>query len=51
MKLHVGADANSGLVHTAAVTAANVADVGILLSLLREDDRAVYGMRAVCSAG
>ncbi len=43
MKRHVGADVHSGLVHTAAVTAANVADVRILPSLLRADDRAVFG--------
>ena len=43
MKIHVGADVNSGLVHTASVTPANVADVSELPDLLREDDRAVFG--------
>jgi len=43
MKIHVGADANSGLAHTVSVTAANEADVGQLPNLLREDDRAVFG--------
>ena len=43
MKIHVGADANSGLAHTVAVTAANEADVSQLPNLLREDDRAVFG--------
>lgn len=43
MKIHVGADVNSGLVHTASVTAANESDVGQLPHLLREDDRAVFG--------
>lgn len=43
MKIHVGADVNSGLAHTVSVTAANASDVGQLPVLLREDDRAVFG--------
>jgi IS5 family transposase len=43
MKTHVGADANSGLVHTVSVTATNESDVSQLPQLLREDDRAVFG--------
>jgi transposase, IS5 family len=43
MKMHVGADVDSGLVHTVSVTAANAADVSQLPKLLREDDRAVFG--------
>jgi IS5 family transposase len=43
MKIHVGADAQSGLVHTVGVTPANVADVSGLPHLLREDDQAVFG--------
>jgi IS5 family transposase len=43
MKVHVGADINSGVVHTVSVTPANVADVNELPGLLREDDRAVLG--------
>lgn len=43
MKVHVGADINSGVVHTVAVTPANVSDVSQLPNLLREDDRAVLG--------
>lgn len=43
MKIHVGADVNSGLAHTVSVTAANASDVSQLPSLLREDDRAVFG--------
>lgn len=46
MKVHVGADAQSGLVHTVGVTAANVADVSVMPDLLREDDRAVFGDKA-----
>lgn len=43
MKVHVGADINSGIVHTVSVTPANVADVTELPHVLREDDRAVLG--------
>ena len=43
MKIHVGADVDSGLAHTVSVTPANVADVTELPNLLREDDRAVFG--------
>lgn len=43
MKVHVGADAHSGLVHTVGVTSANVADVSGLPKLLREEDRALFG--------
>ncbi|MCZ7599514.1 MAG: IS5 family transposase [Gammaproteobacteria bacterium] len=43
MKVHVGADVNSGTVHTVSVTPANASDIGQLPNLLREDDRAVFG--------
>lgn len=43
MKIHVGADVNSGLAHTVSVTPANASDISQLPSLLREDDRAVFG--------
>jgi transposase, IS5 family len=43
MKIHVGADVDSGLAHTVSVTPANVADITELPNLLREDDRAVFG--------
>jgi len=43
MKVHVGADVNSGLVHTVSVTPANASDIGQLPDLLREDDRVVFG--------
>jgi IS5 family transposase len=43
MKIHVGADVQSGLVHTVGVTAANTADISALPHLLREEDRAVFG--------
>lgn len=43
MKVHVGADVNSGLAHTVTVTPANASDISQLRYLLREDDRAVFG--------
>ena len=43
IKIHVGADVNSGAVHSVAVTAANEADISPLPGLLREDDEAVFG--------
>lgn len=43
MKVHVGADVNSGLAHTVSVTPANASDLSQLPDLLREDDRAVFG--------
>lgn len=43
MKIHVGAEVDSGLAHTVSVTPANVADITELPNLLREDDRAVLG--------
>ena len=43
MKVHVGADVDSGLVHTVSVTPANTSDISQMPDLLREDDRAVFG--------
>ncbi|NCC41751.1 MAG: IS5 family transposase [Gammaproteobacteria bacterium] len=43
MKVHVGADVNSGLAQTVTVTPANASDISQLRYLLREDDRAVFG--------
>ena len=43
MKIHVGADVNSGLVHTLSVTPANASDISQLPELVREDDRALFG--------
>ena len=43
IKVHLGIDATSGLVHTAGVTTGSVHDANGLL--IREDDRAVYGDR------
>lgn len=43
MKIHVGADVNSGTAHTVTVTAANEADISQLPALLRESDEVIFG--------
>ena len=43
MKLHIGADAKSGLIHSAMSTAANVHDSQVLPDLLHGAERRVYG--------
>ena len=43
MKVHIGADVDSGAAHEVAVTAANEADIDQLPNLLRADDAAVFG--------
>lgn len=43
MKIHIGADVNSGAIHTVNVTPANDSDIGQLPSLLRADDQAIFG--------
>ena len=45
MKVHVGADSKTGLVHSAVVTSANVHDKHPLADLLRGDEKRVYGDR------
>lgn len=45
MKVHVGADARSGLVHAAVVTAANVHDKHAVPELLHGEETRVYGDR------
>ena len=49
MKAHIGADAESGLEHTAGVTAGSVHDAKVMDNLIREDDSAVYGDKAYAS--
>ncbi len=49
MKLHIGVDSRTGLVHSAAVTAANVHDKHLLEDLLHGDERRVYGDSAYAS--
>jgi IS5 family transposase len=43
MKAHVGVDSKSGIVHTAAATAANTADSKVLPELLHGNERKVWG--------
>jgi IS5 family transposase len=43
MKIHVGADVDSGAVHSVTVTAANTADVSELPNLLRAEDQVIFG--------
>jgi IS5 family transposase len=45
MKLHVGADSVSGLVHTATVTTAKVHDCHVMDALLHGSETTVYGDR------
>jgi len=49
MKVRLGADVNSNLVHTVSVTPANASNISELPSLLREDDRALFGDAAYVS--
>jgi len=42
MKLHIGADVDSGAVHSVTTTAANVADITELPNLLRKEDRVIF---------
>ncbi len=46
MKVHADVDAGSGYVHTITGTSANMHDVSETANLIREDDEAVYGVRA-----
>lgn len=43
MKIHIGADVNSGTAHTVTVTAANEADINQLPDLLRKEDEVIFG--------
>lgn len=49
MKLHIGVDSQSGLTHSAVVTAANVHDKHPLPHLLHGSERRVYGDSAYAS--
>jgi IS5 family transposase len=49
MKLHIGVDSQSGLAHSATVTAANVHDKHALPHLLHGNERRVYGDNAYAS--
>lgn len=41
MKVHIGTDINTNVIHSAEVTGANVADVNKLHDLMREDDEVI----------
>jgi IS5 family transposase len=43
LKIHIGADVDSGAAHSLSVTAANRADISELPDLLRESDQVVFG--------
>ncbi len=49
MKLHIGVDSQSGLVHSAVVTAANIHDKHPLPNLLHGNEQRVYGDSAYAS--
>jgi transposase, IS5 family len=49
MKLHIGVDSQTGLTHSASVTAANVHDKHALPDLLHGDEQRVYGDSAYAS--
>jgi len=42
MKVHIGTDVNSNVVHSATVTSANEADINELPHVLRKDDQVVF---------
>jgi len=42
MKVHVGADVDSGTVHSVGITAANEADISVLPKLLRSKDKVIF---------
>lgn len=43
MKIHVGADVDSGAAHSVTVSAANTADISELPKLLRAEDQVIFG--------
>ncbi len=43
MKIHIGSDVNTNVIHSATVTPANVADIDEMPNLLREEDEVVFG--------
>lgn len=49
MKLHIGVDSQSGLTHSAVVTAANIHDIHPLPNLLHGNEQRVYGDSAYAS--
>jgi IS5 family transposase len=51
MKVHVGVDARSKVIHSVVTTAANTADCKVLGQLLHGEERRVYGDQAYKSQG
>ena len=51
MKAHVGVDSKTKIIHTAVVTAANVADATVLPELLHGEERRVWGDQAYRGQG
>lgn len=51
LKVHIGADSKTGLVHSAVVTSANVHDKHPLAQLLRGTEKRVYGDRGYQGCG
>ena len=49
MKIHIDSDVNSNVIHSATVTAANVADIDEMPKLLREEDEVVFADAAYTS--
>ena len=43
MKAHIGVDQDSGLIHSVAITSANVYDVTMAAELLHGEESVVYG--------
>ena len=43
MKIHIGADAGTGCIHTVTATPGNTSDIAEVSKLIREDDDVVYG--------
>lgn len=42
LKVHIGTDVNTNVIHSVTVTSANKADIGELPNLLREDDKVIF---------
>jgi len=43
MKIHIGTDVNSNVIHSGTVTAANTADIEEMPKLIRDEDEVVFG--------
>jgi len=51
MKVHIGTDVNTNVIHSATVTSANEADITELPNLLRENDQVVFADAGYTSDG